>query len=431
MWSYIIEVQICWLLLYGFFAASLRKETYFFANRWYLMTTLVLGLIIPFVKLSQSGLEAAADGVLFELPLVQVGIDSITATGISWLDSHLLWQLYWLGASLALMKVFVGLMGIWRMIQEGQHTRYRGFTLVRVDRVMAPFSFFQYLFVSETEDFSSRDSEAILAHEMVHIKSWHSADRMIVEALSVFFWFSPLVYLFRSSIRDVHEFEADASAVKTTELVSYGELLLRYSHITSMPSPALSNPFLHTQLKRRFIMMTKKPSNQISLIKYLLVVPLLLLSLFVLSCKDNIEMERYETIDSLEKSGTDTSSPSEQEKVVTYEDKLNKSEENVFDRVEQMPKFRSGDKELITYFMDNINYPEQARKSQIEGTVVVQFIVDTDGSIRDAKVVREIGGGCDEEALRVVNSMPNWTAGVQDGVNVPVKFTMPVRFKLQ
>lgn len=433
MWSYIIEVQICWLLLYGFFWASLRKETYFFANRWYLMTTLILGLIIPFVKLSQSGLESAAEGVVFELPLIEVGIESITSASFSWLDSHLIWQLYWLGASLTLVKVFLGLMGIYRMLQEGYHTRYRGYTLVQTSKAVTPFSFFQYLFVSDKQDLSSRDIEAIVAHEMVHIKSWHSADRMIIEALGIFFWFSPLIYMFKNSIRDVHEFEADASAVKTTELVVYGELLLRYNQISSTATPVLSNPFIRNQLKKRFVMMTRKPSNQISLIKYLLVVPLLLLSLFVLSCKDNIDFESNNSSDALDKSEVnyhDGTLAKDQEKVVAYEDKRIVSDSNAMKPVDQMPIFGSGDNDLLKYLMDNIKYPELARQHKVEGTVIVQFVVNSDGFIRSAEVVKSIGSGCDEEALRVINGMPKWKAGLKNGVEVPVEFTIPVRFKL-
>lgn len=433
MWSYIIEVQICWLLLYGFFWASLRKETYFFANRWYLMTTLILGLIIPFVKLSQSGLESAAEGVAFELPLVQVGIESISFAHFSWLDLELLWKIYWFGASLALIKVFIGLMGIYRMVQEGRLTRYRGYTLVQASEVVTPFSFFQYLFVSDKEDLTSRDTEAIVTHEMVHIKSWHSADRMILEVLGVFFWFSPLIYFFKNSIRDVHEFEADASAVKTTELVSYGELLLRYNQVASTATPALSNPLMRTQLKKRFIMMTRKPSNHISLIKYLLVVPLLLLSLFVLSCRDNIDLERNTAFDTLDKSeiNSDGSHAKDQDKVVSYEDFLNVPDSSSLERIDQIPVFGSGDKDdLLNYFKDNIKYPELARQHKVEGTVIIQFVVETDGSIRSATVVNSIGSGCDEEALRVINGMPKWTAGVKNGVEVPVQFTIPVMFKL-
>ena len=105
--------------------------------------------------------------------------------------------------------------------------------------------------------------------------------------------------------------------------------------------------------------------------------------------------------------------------------------EQVFDRVEQMPQFGSGDKELLEYLANNIKYPAIARENGIQGTVVVQFVVDKDGSVTNATVARGIGGGCDEEAIRVVSGMPKWSPGKQQGRAVKVKYTLPIRFRLE
>ncbi len=99
--------------------------------------------------------------------------------------------------------------------------------------------------------------------------------------------------------------------------------------------------------------------------------------------------------------------------------------------VEQMPNFPGGLNAMHKFLEKNIHYPEMARINDIQGTVYVQFIVGKDGKIRDAKVLRGIGGGCDEEALRVVMSMPDWIPGRQNGVPVPVYFNIPVTFTLR
>ena len=95
--------------------------------------------------------------------------------------------------------------------------------------------------------------------------------------------------------------------------------------------------------------------------------------------------------------------------------------------VEQMPQF-AGDMER--YLNDNIHYPELARSTGIEGKVAIEFIVNEDGSVSNAKVVRGIGGGCDEEALRIVNNMPKWKPGKQNGIAVKVLFVLPILFQL-
>jgi periplasmic protein TonB len=99
--------------------------------------------------------------------------------------------------------------------------------------------------------------------------------------------------------------------------------------------------------------------------------------------------------------------------------------------VEQMPDFPGGETELYKYLQANIKYPPMARESGITGTVYVRFIVDKRGRISNVTLLRGIGGGCDEEAIRVVQGMPDWNPGKQNGMAVPVYFTLPVKFILR
>lgn len=102
----------------------------------------------------------------------------------------------------------------------------------------------------------------------------------------------------------------------------------------------------------------------------------------------------------------------------------------VFTVVEQMPEFPGGMEALMKYLGENINYPEQAKKDKITGRVFVQFVIDKNGSIETAKVLRGIGGGCDEEALRVIQNMPDWRPGMQRGETVRVQYNIPIKFAL-
>lgn len=102
-----------------------------------------------------------------------------------------------------------------------------------------------------------------------------------------------------------------------------------------------------------------------------------------------------------------------------------------FTVVEQMPEFPGGDQNMMKFLHDNTRYPQMAKESGIAGTVYVTFVVNKNGQISDVKVLRGIGGGCDEEALRVVRSMPSWIPGRQNGKSVPVQFNLPIKFILQ
>ena len=106
-------------------------------------------------------------------------------------------------------------------------------------------------------------------------------------------------------------------------------------------------------------------------------------------------------------------------------------EAEIFKVVEEMPEFPGGAAKMMEYIQKNIKYPMMARESDIQGRVFVNFVVEPNGEISNVEVLRGIGGGCDEEAVRVVKSMPNWKPGKQRGSAVRCAFTVPIIFKLQ
>jgi protein TonB len=104
--------------------------------------------------------------------------------------------------------------------------------------------------------------------------------------------------------------------------------------------------------------------------------------------------------------------------------------DEIFDVVENSPEFPGGMEAWNEYLRKNLKYPTQARRMGIEGTVYVVFVVNTDGTVQDVELLRGIGGGCDEEALRVVSGAPKWSPGKQRGRPVRVRMRLPIRFKL-
>ena len=106
-------------------------------------------------------------------------------------------------------------------------------------------------------------------------------------------------------------------------------------------------------------------------------------------------------------------------------------EQEIFKIVEEMPSFPGGEAKLMEYVGKNIKYPQIARETGIQGRVFVNFVVEPDGSVSNVTVLRGIGGGCDEEAMRVVKNMPKWKPGKQRGKAVRVQYMLPVNFRLQ
>ena len=106
-------------------------------------------------------------------------------------------------------------------------------------------------------------------------------------------------------------------------------------------------------------------------------------------------------------------------------------EQEIFTIVEEMPEFPGGMAKLGEYLAKNIKYPQMAREAGVKGKVFIAFVIEPDGSVSNVQVLRGIGGGCDEEAIRVVKSMPKWKPGKQRGKAVRVSYNLPVNFQLQ
>lgn len=132
---------------------------------------------------------------------------------------------------------------------------------------------------------------------------------------------------------------------------------------------------------------------------------------------------------------TNTEVPSEEPEIKVVEEKPQvieqKAPEEIFTVVEEQPQYPGGEAARLQYLQQNIKYPEEAKELGIQGRVFVTFVVEVDGSITDVKVLRGIGGGCDQEAIRVVQNMPKWIPGKQRGVPVRVQFNLPIKFTLQ
>jgi protein TonB len=127
-----------------------------------------------------------------------------------------------------------------------------------------------------------------------------------------------------------------------------------------------------------------------------------------------------------DKNGVDYSLLDVQDKVAEAPKK-----DEVFTYAEEMPNFPGGDEKLLNYFSTHIQYPDMARRAGVEGRLFISFVVRTTGEITDVQVIKGLGAGLDEEAVRVVKSMPKWNPGRQNGKPVNVKVTIPIIFKLQ
>jgi len=439
---YGIKAMLCMAVFYGFYLLLLRKMTFFSVNRFYLLGTLVFSFILPFISLPFTILKAPATTLpeIFLNPVVvgnhRNGIDTaIQNNALSWLT-----LIYCSITAIFLLRLMLNIFYIFRLYHKGSVVQRKSCRIVKTRKNIAPFSFFNLIFIP----FSLEKNEAegkIISHEFVHSSQFHSVDIVLLQIINAIFWFNPFIYAYRTSLSHVHEYLADRGVLNhKINIINYQQIIL--NQVFGTRSLVLANTFNHS-IKRRFIMMTKNRSRKTAKWRVLLAVPLSLMLIVVFS-SFRISGSGYSTANSrsqfdaiknikpltnlILKANNAISEPEIQTPQKPKTQKPKNKQGVVFTTVEQAPGFPGGEKARMQYMVDNIKYPEEAKSKGIQGTVYVTYVVRADGSISDAKVLRGIGGGCDEEALRVVNAMPKWAPGKQKGKDVDVQFNMPIKF---
>jgi BlaR1 peptidase M56/Putative peptidoglycan binding domain len=277
MLHYLLQTQITWLLFYGLYAATLSRETFFRLNRVYLLTTLLLGIILPLVPTLIDFSMVKAPPLL--TPIVGSAAEwtpvfKANTEGVAFPLWKLISGVYSLGFTIALGRFLTGLRQIYQLYKAGEHEEWDGSTLVYTEGVHLPFSFFRWIFINP-QVVAFEDYEHIIAHEQAHARQRHSLDVLFITLVGVVFWWSPLVYLYKKSLRNVHEYLADDAVLSAVALPDYGDLLLRQAdYKAAFP---LANHFIFSQLKKRFLMMTRKPSAAFASAKYVIAAPLIVL----------------------------------------------------------------------------------------------------------------------------------------------------------
>ncbi|GJM32170.1 MAG: cell envelope biogenesis protein TonB [Saprospiraceae bacterium] len=434
MLNYLLESSLCWLVFYLVYILVLSRETFFQLNRWYLLATLLLGAFLPLIELPDfMHLNQPQPSFVNWLAPIQVP-DNVVNTVAAPQDqtfslTFILGYIYILGLILTSVRFLYGLWQLYTLYDNAEKKRARDYTLVITNKRHLPFSFFRYLFKSQLVETDTEDQYQITKHELAHIHGWHSLDVLLMELASILMWCNPLIYLYRRSLRVVHEYIADATVLRTTNRKHYGQMLIRQSQ--SGLQIAIVNHLIHSQLKKRIFMMTKNRSTYNARYKYLILAPILLLMLAIFASNS-------ESAVALSPSETNNLEATNLTPAISDLSMISSAGGDV-----ELPRFpgceaetnpetrqNCSTKRLLEYVYTNVKYPKAAKDANIQGIAVVQFQVDVDGSIVEPTIVRSLGGGCDEEVLRVVNLMPKWIPGKKDGKVAKVEMNLPVKFKI-
>jgi len=448
---------------YALYWLFLKRDTFFRVNRVFLLLTLIASILIPTLEIPFQPEPMGA----IENPLHV--LDVVVKASQQYLNSNMLEEVvvtatvkkvftwyqyvgivYILGVFLFLIRFFRNLFQLFSWTKRSQIIREQGLRLVIMNDDYPPFSFLNSVFIGK-EDYQKANFNSILAHERVHVDQLHTFDLLMIEILTVVFWLNPVVWFYKYSIQEVHEYLVDDIVVNGA--VNANEYKM---HIVNQFAGGdlfrLANNFGQSTLKKRITMLGRLKTPRIALVKLLLIIPIfvVLLSAFAFTIKEEEKLDsefsfkellprelnlfssfRGDPIDFYNDSKNDFRIQSTTHSInkLEYKEIINLDEVKTI--TDEMPVFPGGIRALQKYIAKQVKYPKLAQSEQIEGRVFVSFVVNKEGIVINAALAKKVHPQLDREALRVVSSLPKWNPGKKDGEFVNIAYTVPVNFQLK
>lgn len=452
--AYFLKINVAIALFYAFYRLFFHKDTFFHWRRIALLGFFATSLLYPLLNIqgwikAHEPMVAMAD-LYATIILPEQVVTPLQEPAMDWQEVIIQFSkvIYWSGILLLATRFFVQLGSIIRLHLQCSKSTIQGVRVHLLKKETSPF-FFRWIFIHPQSHTESEISE-IITHEETHARQYHSVDVLISEAMCIFCWFNPFVWLMKREVRGNLEYMADHRVLETGhDCKSYQYHLLELAHHKAAAN--LSNSFNVLPLKNRIKMMNKRRTKEIGRTKYLMFLPLAAILMII----SNIEMvarttEKFakemmgQVTEEVAMHTEATNIPelptekiegaalpvAKQGKERMETQIKNVPDSVVFQVVEEMPVFPGGVQALMEYLSQNVKYPAEAHAIGAQGRVIVSFTVKKDGSITDTKVERSVNPYLDKEAMRVIAAMPKWKPGKQRGEAVNVKFTVPVVFRL-
>ena len=424
--AYLLKVNVAFVLFYAFYRLFFYKDTFFKLRRAILLAFFGLALFYPLLNIQDwvRQQEPIADVIyMYSAMLPEATAKADAAASMDWYGWLLgsLGFIYWGIVAFLCGRFLVQLSSILWLAHTSERVVIHKTPVYALRKAAGPFSFFRMVFL-HPESHSDKETDEILTHECTHVSQWHSIDVILSEMMCMACWFNPFVWLLKREVRHNLEYLADNTVIQSGyDSKSYQYHLLGLAHHQSVTT--LYNSFNVLHLKNRIMMMNKKRSPGIVRTKYLIFIPLvgilMLLSNIEAVARLTVRLANEATVSNAMVTATDVSSKSRE------------MDEQVFTVVEKMPSFPGGDAELLKYIATNIKYPKESQDNGEQGRVICSFIVGRDGSVNNPEVLRGVTPLLNEEAVRVINTMPRWNPGMQRGKAVAVKYTVPITFRLK
>jgi TonB family protein len=411
---YMLKAALYLTAFYVIYSLLLSRDTTYARNRVFILLSLASAMILPNFTLQNIR--------LFDVQFLGKYLSDVMVTASSrgseksgsvqqaFTPLNIALLIYLAGIVVFAVKLLSDLINLFFLILRQKN---KGSRIIRFNGFhTAGFSAMGHVFINTK--LSPEEAAEIIKHEENHLKRNHFIDIIFVGIIKAFQWFNPAIYLFNRSLRAIHEYQADQGCLTSgIPVVNYQSLLLNQVFKTN--SFTLTNSFSNPSLiKKRMIMMTKEPTSSYASMKLLFVIPVIGLVFLVVSAFEK---------------ATPPIPPAASTEISNLKSDL--SEEAPYVEVDEMPIFPGGDAALLTYISEQIKYPENPKRNNIGGRVLVKFCITAKGGINKISILKGVDPEIDAEAIRVIGTLPDFKPGKVGGKAVPVWYMVPITFSLR
>ena len=293
---YVLKTIVVAGIFFGYYWFALRDKKFHYYNRFYLLASLSLSLIIPLLNFNWFTLEYPvlySSSQVFDF-VIESGKSS-PGIQLDWMD----WSL--IGVGLVgiglLLLLCINILKIYRLKQMAQVVHMDGFDFMPIEEEEAPFSFLDNLFWKKSISLHDNNGQKIFKHELTHIQQKHTWDRLYCQIVSSVLWMNPFSWLIQKELQTIHEFIADEEAVGNSDVASFAQMLLQTHYGNHFLNP--SHSFFYSSIKRRLIMLTTSKKTKYSYVRRVMVLPILVIAVGLVSIKVNATERISNRVDAL------------------------------------------------------------------------------------------------------------------------------------
>lgn len=459
MINYLLEFS----LLFGFFGICyllfIKQLNAYNFTRHYLVGTTLFSVALPLIPNFSSETITVFSQLLPSVEVVAQGIQQetiIEVAGANITFNLILWM-YAVISIFLLFRFFHSSINLLNIFRNGKHSTLQNRKIIFSEKIKNPCSFFRYILLPMEMVFDEQELSTIIKHESLHIDLDHSSEKVFFNAFKIFCWWHPTSWLYNKEIELVHELQVDEQMSQQMNPKKYAALLLQL--IINPPQLRMTNSF-SSHIKKRLQIMNQKKNKPTIMHLCGLVLFLFAGTFFIHSCTQSTEAPYSSKVDDVNVVAMSSQSSDKFYETVsidtfttfnmeTYEETIEIAETTmkVYKEPETMAMFpgcetslpieelkECSTQKLLQFIYTNITYPAEAREKGIEGMILIKFIVGKEGWVGNPEFVKTLGHGMEETVKEMMVKMQKeytWIPGTENGENVNVEFTLPIKFKLE